>query len=354
MNKTIYFLAVSILFLWAGCKQAKPSADLIIDAEIDIKKNDDIKNQSELIDTCFFINLETNENHLVGKIDKILVKDKRIYLLDKEQAMSVFIFSISGKFVGKIDRRGKGPGEYSELSDFDVDSVNQQIVINDGFLKKLIYYDYNGKYIKEISLKFPTCQFKLTDKQIIFIGSGYGHNLVFSDLKGKVAQKYFPYNEILAIELPNHLTNYAGEILYQQTGNDTIYTIQNSKVIPSRLFKINDEVRSFKMYGLEIPKQITRYNETGEFVTFAYTYESTVKYVVFSKKSKKYLIYSNQTKDEFISYPYAPQFYSNYNGYFVSVIQPHLLNKMNSKYLLDNKLTPSSNPVIGFYKFKVF
>lgn len=352
MNKLIYPVLLCLL-LNLGCKENRSSRKLEIEADISLAKKDDVKQFSNIVDTCFFVNLETNKDNLIGKVDKIVLQNDKIYLLDKEQSSSIFIFDIKGNFISKIQKIGKGPGEYSELSDFNVNNAGN-IIVNDGFQKKLIYYSSTGEYIKENHLRFPTAQFALIDDGYVFIGSGYAHNLIFTDTNGRALRKYFPYNRTYAIELINHFPKSDKDLLYQQTGNDTIFIIKDKKPIPSYLFEIEDKEKVVKMFDMDFPKQISRYNETTSFIYFSYTYEDEPRYVLYSKKSGKYLAYSNKIEDDLIKYPYAPQIVTTYNNYFVAALQPYLLKKNNSKYLINNKLTASSNPVIGFYKFKAF
>ena len=55
---------------------------------------------------------------LVNPSDKYIFKNHNIYISDRKN--SVHIFSDSGKYVNSIARRGRGPGEYLVVSDFDV------------------------------------------------------------------------------------------------------------------------------------------------------------------------------------------------------------------------------------------
>ena len=104
-----------------------------------------------------YIKLETSDNVLIQKIDKIIT-DKNIYVLDRKQN-TVFIFDFNGKFIDKISKQGNGPDEYNSLSDFMVKDDKIYILSPANF--KIMIYDLanNGKYTDYIQLSDYYYQF---------------------------------------------------------------------------------------------------------------------------------------------------------------------------------------------------
>ena len=66
---------------------------------------------SQLIESHRYIPLETNEHSLFGDIEKIIIRNGKIFISDNFKS-SVFIFNINGKFENKINNAGNGPYEY--------------------------------------------------------------------------------------------------------------------------------------------------------------------------------------------------------------------------------------------------
>jgi hypothetical protein len=66
-----------------------------------------------------------------------------------EQLKSVLVFSEKGKFLFKIHKPGKGPGEYQDITDFYVDKENECIILSSSRPAKLTYFDFNGNFLKE-------------------------------------------------------------------------------------------------------------------------------------------------------------------------------------------------------------
>ncbi len=69
-----------------------------------------------------FIRLDTNDSCLIGKIDKIISDSSCLFVYDKRNS-SVFKFDDNGKFLCKIDYKGKGPTEYNEAWDMTLNRV---------------------------------------------------------------------------------------------------------------------------------------------------------------------------------------------------------------------------------------
>jgi hypothetical protein len=65
---------------------------------------------------------------VIGSVDKLLVSNDRIYVLDKNQAAGLLIFSETGTFLKKISL-GRGPGELLNPNSFNV--IDNQLVIYD-------------------------------------------------------------------------------------------------------------------------------------------------------------------------------------------------------------------------------
>jgi hypothetical protein len=95
---------------------------------------------------------DTNSNALFGRIDKILVRNDRIYILDSHLKI-LLVYDMNGTNLGRIGVLGQGPNEYIDIADFDVDK-NDNVYLLDGRLDKLMEYDSNGYIQKSYRLPF--------------------------------------------------------------------------------------------------------------------------------------------------------------------------------------------------------
>ena len=104
---------------------------------------------SEVSSSIRYVKLESPNNTCFEYSPKILCIDNKILLSGADpQGYYICCFDISGKFLYKIQRRGKGPGEYNQISDFLIDPLRKLIVVLDRNSGKMIRYDLKGSYVE--------------------------------------------------------------------------------------------------------------------------------------------------------------------------------------------------------------
>lgn len=109
------FIIALCFIICVSCNNKSDNEDLNIIA-VDIHKQADIKNIIKSMDG--YICLETNDSSILQGIDKLKIENDTIYIADRD-VLQMFSRT-DGKWLGKIDRQGRGPGEYLGLTDFDV------------------------------------------------------------------------------------------------------------------------------------------------------------------------------------------------------------------------------------------
>lgn len=82
----------------------------------------------ELFDTVIAVRLETTEESLVGVVDKVIVVDSCMYVLDKFKTKSVKRFTLEGKYLNVIGQYGEGPEMQREVTDFCI-SENEVLIL---------------------------------------------------------------------------------------------------------------------------------------------------------------------------------------------------------------------------------
>jgi len=122
--------------------------DLFSEPESEIVKVSDIATDLE------YIPLQTTENSLVKSITKIVTCDNRFYIRNGYD--DILCFDRKGDFLYKLNKAGRGPGEYTFITDFDVSSDNKLlIVLTSG--KILVFKNTGMEFIldKSINLRQP-------------------------------------------------------------------------------------------------------------------------------------------------------------------------------------------------------
>lgn len=155
-NKTLLFLLFAVLII--SCTEIKTTSkwepDLLNDAVDSI-------GYSLFIDSIEYINLETNDSCLIKKITDMAVSENRLFVFDQSQ-QTIWIFDREGKYLNKIYKKGNGPGEYSQIYQFEYDSKDNQIVVLSSYQRKLLFYTLEGDYIKTVDLGIRVQDFKIS------------------------------------------------------------------------------------------------------------------------------------------------------------------------------------------------
>ena len=115
----------------------------------------------KIVSVVDYIMLETTIDALIGDIDKLLIHNNKIYIMDIYKSKSIFIFSCDGKFISRISNYGTNNNEYLYLMDMEIDTITQQLVLYDRNGGKLLFYDLNGNFIKTKPLGFRFSNFKI-------------------------------------------------------------------------------------------------------------------------------------------------------------------------------------------------
>lgn len=192
------FIIINALLLLVSCsEQPTGSSEYIIVGSKTIPY--DVPQLSSALVHFNLIPLETNDECLISDIDVIKKRDNKYYIQSGRKYLHVF--DENGKFLRKIGTIGEGPGEYSILSDFDVDKDHIYLLT----LHKLYVYDLSGEFQKEIHLESNVRTIKCVDGGFLtFINSAQGEDgLGFMDKGGKMVRTALPKNEALRIVRKN-------------------------------------------------------------------------------------------------------------------------------------------------------
>jgi len=109
---------------------------------------------SQLVEDIRFIALETNPDCFLDQdISKIELYNNEIFISDYKY---IYRFDLNGKFLNRIGKQGRGPGEYSSIGfqTFLIDKQNRQLIIFDMAMQRMIVYDFEGNYIRSKSIDF--------------------------------------------------------------------------------------------------------------------------------------------------------------------------------------------------------
>ncbi len=173
----------SLLALLASNDQDNKSSvtrDKAIKISVDLNKIVSLCTLYPKVHITKIIPLETTKEGLMGQIDKIILSNNRYYIADG-LLNELFCFDFSGKFMYNIDKKGQGPREYINFSDFSISKIDNRIFLLDNYRSTptVLIFNDNGFFIKKSKIDVDYSE---TKKIQILDDSTY--LLLATDIKG--------------------------------------------------------------------------------------------------------------------------------------------------------------------------
>ena len=196
---------------------------------------------SSLVSNVNYVFLEETSGSVIGAIDKVLVREDKYFILDREIAKGVFCFNSKGKFLFKIDDIGRGPGQNIKITDFSLGE--DKIYIFDASGKKISVYSMSGGFLKAIPINASGKEFHYTQGQFLihadytpnadFQKNNSLFNLLVFNKEGVINSTYLPYNINVRTSLVLSGINYTfpnedGSILVREPYSERLFRYGNS------------------------------------------------------------------------------------------------------------------------------
>lgn len=198
----------------------------------------EIKNLSEIATDIQYIPLETSPKALMRFVNHLKATDERYYI---NTVLELLCFDKTGKFLYKLDKQGRGPEEYTYLTDYDILPDKKLVMVLASLSNKLLFYnetDSGFQYQKKLDLKIrPTyCDFiPDQDNILLSFGSSNGemeYQCVVINQKGDTIMKkpnYFAFNRISKVQMgfnSDNIINKTNDILrIKGLLSDTMFTL---------------------------------------------------------------------------------------------------------------------------------
>ena len=247
MTRTL-FVIFSGAILLSACHRNRPATGLTV-LHPPLQTTEHLLHLSDIADSLSYIKLATDTSNLIGVIDKIIPLKDRILIVDKDITQTIYIFDKSGKFIRKINKKGRGPGEYLSLNDVAVDVSHNRLIVHDDMAQKISIFTYEGEFIEKIRLDFITTSIAYLGNNRLACYCDYinnpnysirskSPNLILFDLQTRKTQSKLFFNSTInrlgITGLINNLSStYSNDTVHLiMPLNDTVYSICNNKVQP--------------------------------------------------------------------------------------------------------------------------
>ena len=151
--KTLIFIETILLLVMTSCGRDTTSTDGFI--TVDVTKSS-YSPKKELVLQDFmdveYIPLETNDEFINHGYVRA-VGEKYIIVTNYRNDGDIFVYNRKGKAIRKINRKGQGGEEYTYITNITLDEDNNEIFVNDHFVKKIYVYDLDGNFKRSFKQK---------------------------------------------------------------------------------------------------------------------------------------------------------------------------------------------------------
>lgn len=123
---------------------------------------------NDIFSNIEYVQLELNEDNPIGAVSHIEVVDDRLFLSD---GVALFEYTTNGMYVNCLKRRGKGPQEYTNISNYAISDNHIYIIDKNA---KLLKYDIdNHDCLATVKLDFYPSACYITNDNQLLITSAY-------------------------------------------------------------------------------------------------------------------------------------------------------------------------------------
>lgn len=156
-----YIFILQICFLFISCDK---TASQSVIPQIEMNKDYQEKNLFlQDIAEVDYIPLETTDDNLFDGSSTITeISDQGIVVVDQYYNKLCF-FSLNGKAIGTLSKKGQGPGEYSHLDAAWINRIRNEVFISDRGQGKLYVYDMKGDFKRSIAFSHSLRQNDIAD-----------------------------------------------------------------------------------------------------------------------------------------------------------------------------------------------
>lgn len=188
---------ICVLFFLFACSEHSSTVPTF---SVDVQQRDSIEHFFSSYD---YVMLETNENALLGNVEKMKVDSSVIAVQDKGR---ILLFQHDGKFITKIDKEGRGAGEYLSVEDFCV--KDSFVYVLSRAQRCILVYDWNADFVDKIDLDDWYQHFEVIDDGLMFLSSEKSNGkqydfVVFNYVKSEYMDMFSPFENNEGITFAN-------------------------------------------------------------------------------------------------------------------------------------------------------
>ncbi len=340
---------------------------------------------SDIAEEVSYTYLEENDSSLIGSIDRVFVTDSIIVVVDKLGSGTIHLFNNEGMHINSFSAPGRGPGEYTSITDAVLYEGNSSLLVYDSKGRKFLFYTLWGEFLKEIKTDLRFTRMTRLDHDLFAFqtmrstnldskGTPLYYDILISSLEGEIEHMFFPYNPDLKTRNAHYdnthiLVSNQTQILVTRLLENTTWSLINGEVIPyifwdygkqdlkaDKSSLTSDEVLDMITNPLVIDKYLFGHHITAlsdNYLFFNFLGGGSSGSGIFSLRTGRYITFSRIIDDSTGYIIQTP--INNYNESFISVLDVPSLKPIKdsaSSMRSPNNKADIQNPVLVRFQIK--
>ena len=258
---------------------------------------------SEKISDYSIVKLETTEDSKINIIKKVVINAEKIYVLNfQENKQEILIFSLDGRYIGKISGKDEGGYGFSSITDFDIQPVNGNVTVLDNKQKSVFNFSGNAEYIDSCKIGFQAEEiaYGINDGSTFFVlhakssDGESGSEIAVYDDDCRLLKTFFSYSNKRVSCQSNERTlmKRNGNVMFLREGTNNLYQIGLEECLNISDFIFPKPVLpADKMYDAFFSGKV----DLGNYVYNVDYFESdSIVYVTFSNIENNYIGIENK------------------------------------------------------------
>ena len=212
----------------------------------------------DMVEQVDYIKLDSSEP--IGEISKMVVTGDKIFILDAHIAQQIVVFNKTGKLLFRIKNKGRGPKEYISIWDMQVDTIRNEILLNDALARSYLYFSADdGQFIRR-EKGIANCYVARIDSLSINLqipGQDFNDDenwaILVSD-KDSVLYKGFAPTPLQDNNFAVNSFTYDcdGKLLFTPVYSDTVYQFMSVSIVSPK-YVIHQKKSIWNLYNQKIP-----------------------------------------------------------------------------------------------------
>jgi len=232
-------LFACLLPLW-GCRQASLDDAPITSIGVDVDENSVI-GFSDIYESIRFVKLETLDDNLIGRIDKLVATEDYYIVMDRSLANMIFVFNSDGSFLNRIGTIGRGPNEYDSPDDIAYDEHENVLLVFCHNFKTILRFKLDGTFVGETKFDWwVNSIFSVGENAYLLYFNNRvqpnrrknAFNIAIINKDGAIQERLYPYiKEYGELSPPQpSFTHFQNEVLFTPYYFNKTYMLKDNKI----------------------------------------------------------------------------------------------------------------------------